>query len=179
MYSYDRTAADEGPSEYDQAISTLEKELEALKGHGWWKAPHNYVVNSALMGFNGWIFTILPFRAKLTAYRPAGRLPEGIVIDPSWRPDPRTDRPLDHTPKAAELLIRIVNQSESVPDTVRGELAAIEATFKIQIPSGIQSNLVSESLKVAKRRWGVDRLRQKRILVPLDGSKPIQLGSWD
>ncbi len=184
MYSYDRRTAgefdnlpDEQPDDYGQATAALNKELEALPKHGWWSPPHNYVVNGALMNLNGWVFTILPFRAAKTAYRPASdRSPEGIVIDPKWEPDGK-DTPW--TGKAAEAFAKYAKVQPSVPDSVRKELADLERHFKINIPASVQSSLINDSLKVAKRRWGVDGLRRKRILVPFDGGKPIQLGSWD
>lgn len=185
MYSYDRrrvagdfdTTQDEQPSDYSLATEVLNKELESLKNHGWWSPPHNYVVNGALMNLNGWVFTILPFRASKTAYRPASSsLPEGIVIDPNWASDGK-DTPW--TPKAAEAFAKYAKAQPTVPDTIRRELSDIERHFGIQIPSALQAILVNDSLKVAKRRWGVDRMGRKKILMPFDGSKPIKLGSWD
>jgi hypothetical protein len=184
MYSYDRrqageldTVPDEQPDDYGQAFEFLNKNLEALPKHGWWSPPHNYVVNGALMAINGWVYTILPFRAGKTAYRPArdGK-PEGIVIDPGWSPD---DKDGPWTGKVAEIFTRFAKTQPSVPDTVRQELADIERHFKVEIPASLKSTIIGESLKVAKRRWGVDRLRRKKILMPFDGSRPIQLGSWD
>lgn len=179
MYSYDRRTAAEADQtdEFSQTTAVLNKELEALPKHGWWSPPHNYVVNGALMALNGWVFTIMPFRPGKTAYRPASdRFPEGIVIDPNWAPD---DKDTPWTAKAALAFANYAKAQPSISDTVRRELADIERHFKIEIPASVQSNLISESLKVAKRRWGVDRLRRKKILIPFDGGKPIQLGSWD
>jgi hypothetical protein len=184
MYSYDRRTAgefdgppDEQPDDYGQATAVLNKELEALPKHGWWSPPHNYVVNGALMNLNGWVFTILPFRAEKKAYRPASdRLPEGIVIDPNWASDGK-DGPWSG--KMAEAFAKYAKSQPSIPDTVRRELTAIEHHFKIQIPASVQSALIADSLKVAKRRWGLDRLRRRNILIPFDGGKPITLGSWD
>lgn len=184
MYTYDRRTAgefdalpDEQEDGYGQAQTVLNKELVALPKHGWWSPPNNYVVNGSLMALNGWVFTILPFRANLTAYRPAGdRFPEGIVIDPNWASDGK-DAPW--TGKAAEVFARYAKAQPSVPDTVRKELTSIERHFKIEIPASVQAKLVGDSLKVAQRRWGVDRLRRKKILIPFDGGKPVQLGSWD
>lgn len=185
MYSYDRRTAgdfdnngpDEQPDDYAQATAVLNRDLEALPKHGWWSPPNNYVVNGALMNLNGWIFTILPFHAGKTAYRPAsGRFPEGIVIDPNWAPDGK-DGPWSG--KMAEAFAKYAKAQPNVQETVRRELADIERHFKVQIPDNVKAKLVGESLKVAKRRWGVDRLRRRKILVPFDGSKPVELGSWD
>jgi hypothetical protein len=185
MYSYDRRTAgelddnglDEQPNDFAQATTVLNQELEVLSKNGWWSPPHNYVVNGAMMNLNGWVFTILPFRADKKAYRPAGdRFPEGIVIDPNWASDGK-DGPWSG--KMAEAFAKYAKTQPSVPDTVRRELADIERHFKVQIPDSVKAKLVGDSLKVAKRRWGVDRLRRRNILVPFDGSKPITLGSWD
>lgn len=184
MYSYDRreageldTVLDEQPDDYGQASEYLNKNLQALQHHGWWDPGHNYVVNGALMALNGWVFTIMPFRAAKTAYRPkSDRFPEGIVIDPNWAPD---DKDGPWTAKTADIFVRYAKTRPSIEESVRQELADIERHFKVEIPSGVKSKLIGESQKVAKRRWGVDRLRRKKILVPFDGSKPIQLGSWD
>ncbi len=184
MHSYDRRVAedfentpDEQPDDFGTATEFLNKNLEALPKHGWWQPPHNYVVNGSLMALNGWVFTILPFHAKLTAYRPAkDNSPEGIVIDPNWGSD---DKDAPWSGKAAEIFTRYLKTRPSIPDTVRQELAAIERVFKIEIPSALQSTIIGDSIKVAKRRWGVDRLRRKKILMPFDGGRPIQLGSWD
>ena len=181
MYSYDREAneslPDEQPDDFGQATEYLNKNLTALKHHGWWDPAHNYVVNGALLALTGWVFTIMPFRAGKTAYRPASdRFPEGIVIDPNWTPD---DKDGPWTAKVADIFVRYAKTRPSVQDTVRDELAGIERHFTISIPSALKAKLIAESPKVALRRWGVDRLRRKKILMPFDGSKPIQLGSWD
>lgn len=179
MYSYDRREkAADFDADYSQATEALNKELEVLQnGKAWWSPPHNYVVNGALMNLNGWVYTILPFRAALTAYRPAKNgKPEGIVIDPNWAPD---DKDGEWTGKMAEAFAKYAKAQPGIQDTVRQELAGIERHFKIEIPNALKTVIVNDSLKVAKRRWGVDRLRRKKILMPFDGSKPIQLGSWD
>jgi hypothetical protein len=177
MYSYDRTA--EGPSDYDQAIEVLDRELKPFpKKHGWWDPPHNYGVNSAIMELNGWYFTILPLFAAKIAYRPkSDRFPEGIVIDPNWAPVKGHTGP--HTANTAAIFVKAAKAAPSVQDSVKQELKSIETHFKVDIPASVQSKLIGESLKVAQRRWGVDRLRRRKILVPFDGSKPIELGSFD
>jgi len=180
MYSYDRTAGadSEEQSDYQSAMGVLNRDLKKLpKGNGWWDPPHNYVVNSAIMELNGWFFTILPFGAGRIAYRPkSDTSPEGIVIDPKWSPRDNHNGP--HTAKMAEALVKGVKAAPSVQASVQQELKNIEQHFKIDIPASIQSKLVGESLKVAQRRWGVDGLRRRKILVPFDGSKPFELSSW-
>jgi hypothetical protein len=177
MYSYDRRATDLD-SAYAQATEVLNQNLEVLQnGKAWWSPPHNYVVNGAMMNLNGWVYTILPFRAAVTAYRGAKNgKPEGIVIDPNWASDGKDG---EWAGGMAEAFAKYAKAQPSIQDTVRGELASIERHFKIEIPSALKAAIIGDSLKVAKRRWGVDRLRRKRILMPFDGSKPIQLGSWD
>ena len=173
-------AEDEEKSDGAQMLEYLEANAKRFKkGHAWWVPPHNLAINSALMAVNLWRFTILPFQAGRTAYRPAGdRFPEGIVIDPNWDPFER-DRTFNHGLKTAEVLVKVAKAQPSISESVKDELESIERHFKIQIPPGIVSHLVGQSLKVAERRWGVDGLRRKRILVPFDGGKSIELGSWD
>jgi len=183
-----RTAMDDA---YQQTEDILDKELTKLKKHGWWAPGKNYVVNWAIMGINTWRFSILPPRADKTAYRPEedpypGRpeyfKPEGLVIRPMWIPagdrDPSKGRTLDANPKVAQILADYAKQQREVKDTVASELKWVESKFGIDIPSKIQSKLISDAEQVAKRRWGVDRLRVKNTLVPFDGSKPIPLSTF-
>lgn len=166
----------------------LNTELKAIgkKGRAWWDPPHNYLISMTLMGtVNDWRFRILPMFADRTAYRPADTLrgtPEGLVIDPAWSPlssDPiGGGSAIDPTTDVVEKLIKFARAQESVVHTVGGELKWVESKFGIEIPGAIKSKLVGDALKVATRRWGVDRLRRKKILVPFDGSKSIELSSF-
>lgn len=176
----DAESTDEAP-EFD-AVAYFESKLTTHKKgnkRAWWDPPHNMLINETLMGtLNLWDFTILPFHASKTAYRPAStRFPEGIVIDPNWSSVTGDSYP--ETPRVCELMVEKVKAAESIDQSVKDELASIESHFKITIPDAIKTKLVAESVKTADRRWGVDRLRRRKILIPFDGSKPIQLGSWD
>jgi len=183
------TAGNEG--EYEEVEDLLNKELEKLKKNGWWEPNRNYVINWAIMGLNTWRFSILPFRAKMTAYRPAREArwqgdeprPAGIVLDLNWIPtgitDPTRGQTIPSSLKVAEALIKLAKTQPDVKDTVRAELDWIERQFGIQIPSQVGLKVISEAPKVAKRRWGTNRLRSKRTFFPFDGGKPIQLGSFD
>lgn len=177
---------------YEQTEEILNKELTKLKKNGWWAPGKNYVVNWAIMGINTWRFSILPYNASKTAYRPEKNpypdrpqyfKPEGIVIRPTWiptrSPDPTKGQTLDANPKVADILARYAKKQRDVKDTVAAELKWIEQQFDIKIPSGVERKIVNDAEKVAKRRWGVDVLRVKKTLVPFDGSKPIALGSFD
>jgi hypothetical protein len=176
---------EEGPSDFKQCIEYLDKHLTKFpKKNAWWDPPNNLAINSALMGLNLWCFSILPnFAGSAATYRPkTDRLPEGIVIDPRWVPAPRSlggNETYPHTAKVAEILVRQVSKVNDVQYMVKYQLDWIEKEYKIQIPSSVQSSLVGDALKVATRKWGVNGLRQKRILIPFDGSKSIQLGGWD
>jgi len=157
-------------------VEYLQDKLESFKkGHGMWLPPHNFGLNQALMGWNLWVFTILPMFPKKKAYNAEYN---GIVIHPNWTPlkgdrlFPEMDLDL------AQKLVSIMQRSSTVQETVRKELDWIEREFKIEIPSGIRSKMEKESLTMAGRRWGVDRLRMKDRLIPLDGSKPRDLSSW-
>ena len=177
---------DDEESPYDKMEELLNKEMTRFpKKGGWWNPPHNYAINWSLTGLNTWMFVILPLFAEKKAYRPANPergMPEGIVIDPNWTPvhhDPTHGDTVAANVRNAEMLIRFAKAAHKVEETVKLELQWIETQFGIKIPAGVESKLVKDSLKVATRRWGTDRLRRKKILIPLDGSKSIELGSWD
>ena len=169
--------------EEEKAMDLLRTEMEPLK-NGFWMPPRNLALNFALRGPNLWAFTILPFEGQKRAYRTDLN---GIVIRPIWIPvgDGRAIGSMDMsgfstlTLPHAENLIKVFQKVETIPETVKKQLRLIEASHGIQIPSGVEASLVAESLKVAKRRWGVDRLRVKNRLIPLDGSEPRDLGSFE
>jgi hypothetical protein len=164
---------EEGPSDYAQMVAYLNQHMKPFKkGHAWWLPPHNFAANAAIMELNFWHFTILPGFAH--AYRPAtGHSPEGVVIDPKWASF--KDRGIDHTLKGAELMVTLAKSQPSVPDSVKKDFEHIEEKFKIQIPHALVSKVVGDSLKIAERRWGTNRLRAKMILVPFDGSKAQEI----
>lgn len=170
--------------EYVKMEAVLNAGYTKLKKGGWWDPPHNFVINSALMGLNTWQFSILPMFAERMAYRPANPergTPEGIVIDPSWNPaqnDPTRGDTVDHSVKNAEALMKYGKSQRSVGETVSLELNWVEKKFGVQIPNDIRGTLVRDAPKVASRRWGIDRLRRKKILVPFDGSKTQELSNW-
>jgi hypothetical protein len=85
---------------------------------------------------------------------------------------------VDHSAKNAEILMKYAKSQPTVMETVKLELNWVEKKFGIKIPSDIEGTLIREAPKVAARRWGINRLRTKKILVPLDGSKPQELSSW-
>jgi hypothetical protein len=180
-----RVAADgEEESEFVKAHKLLDEKLTQFpKKHGWWDPPRNMAINSALMGFNLWVFNLLPMFPEKRAYKAkSDRLPEGLVIDPGWVPAPNSlggNRLFGHTVEAVEFLIKLPSKVKSVVDSSEYQLKWVETHFKVQIPSELMSKLLQDVLKIAPRRWGVDRLRSKRILLPFDGSKSVQLGSFD
>jgi curved DNA-binding protein CbpA len=168
-------------AEEKRATEVLDKEgVKDKKKNHWWVPPHNFMINRAMMEWNFWSFTILPFFPDKRSYRPAKNgKPEGIVIHPIWDSvrELRGLRML--TVPLAEKLIAHAKGQPTVHDTVKEELHWIEEKFSISIPEAIKARLVTEAPKIAARRMSVDRLRVKSTLVPLDGSKPIDLGSWD
>lgn len=185
MSSQSRTAEDD--SEAGQAEKTLNAELKRFpKKSAWWDEPKNYAINMTLMGtLNDWRFSILPMRAAAIGYRPANperNMPEGIVIDPGWTTqsgDPvGGGSAIDPTPANVAELIKFAKSQPTVQQTVAHELRWLETKFGIKVPSEIEAKLVREAPKVASRRWGINRLRVKKILLPFDGSKAIELSSW-
>jgi hypothetical protein len=179
-----KAASEEENESEAQARAILEKNLEPLK-RGFWKPPHNLALNFALMGANLWTFTILPLFWKKQGYRADLN---GIVIQPLWR-SVQSGTTLGYrntsgfailTPDVAQSIVSLIGRAESIQDTVREELRLIETHFGIEIPSQIKTSLAStDMLKVAKRRWRVDTLKLKKRLIPFDGSKPRDLGSFD
>ena len=172
---------------YHAALDVLNKHLQPFpKKSGWWLPPKNYAINMTLLGtINVWDFSALPLFATRNAYRPKGeRLPEGVVLDPDWKPvsknDPLYNETLTATAEVAEKLVKLVkNMDQTIGERVELELGFIETHYKVQIPSGVKSAIIAEMLPIAKRRWGSNRLRRKKVLYPFDGSKKIELGSWD
>jgi hypothetical protein len=165
-----------------EAKEILNREMEPLK-RGFWMPPHNIALNFALMGANLWTFTILPLFWKKKSYRADLN---GIVIHPAWRSvnhdrlGPMSMSGFEYlTPAVAESLVAGFKRVETIPDTVKKEIRLIEQAFGIDVPSNISSQLVADSIKVAKRRWGVNTLKVKDRLIPLDGSKPRDLGAFD
>jgi curved DNA-binding protein CbpA len=157
----------------------LNRELEPFpKKHAWWSPGKNCAINVTLMGgINLWTFSIIPQFYK-NVYRPAlNGKPEGIVIDPDWHPM-RQDFS-DPSPDLMMKLVDFAKGEESVKDAVKKQLRWIESKFGCQIPSVVEAKLVKDADKVAKRRWGTNGLRTRKILVPFDGTKSIELGSWD
>lgn len=156
---------DESPEQ--AAVAILDAELEALpKKRAWWSPPRNFLINQGLSAYNFYRFTILPMYAARMAYNEALG---GIVIHPIWTPlNNDYIRSLDVA--AATKLVAIARKSATIQEDVRQELAWIERTFKIDIPDKIKATLTKDALTTAKRRWGVDRLKTKNRLIPLDGS---------
>jgi hypothetical protein len=152
------------------------------KKSGWWDPPKNLAINSALMGLNLWMFSILPFHPDKRAYRAATeRLPEGIVIHPNWHPYSQSASAYpDDNIEVAEKLIKVVKAIPlTIQSTIVHDLGFIEAKFGVKIPSTIESKLKTEAQKIAIRRWSTNRLKTKDTLIPFDGSKAIELGVFD
>lgn len=154
------------------ATAYLDTEAEPFpKKRGWWLPPRNFGLNQALMGYNFWRFTILPLFPKKRAYN---EQLQGIVIHPIWTP--AADQLIrDFDLETAKKVVGLMRKSPTVQDDVRHELAWMEREFSIRIPEAIQAKILKDALTMAKRRWGVDRLRVKDQLIPLDGSAPRDL----
>ncbi len=151
--------------------------LEPLGKNGYWKPPHNVAVNFALFGTNLWYFTILPLFWTKKSYREDLG---GIVIHPIWISYKGGELGYNSlTEKNIQQLMGIIQKAPSIHDAVKGELHQIEQHFHIEVPQTLKAKIISESDKVAKRRWGVDRMKVRDTLVPLDGGKPRNLGTFE
>ena len=154
----------------------LDTELERFpKDAAWWLPPHNIALNQTLLGgYNLWRFSILPHFPKRSAYREDL---QGIVIHPIWQP--LDNRTMDVTADVAKRILAAMHSGPTVQEDVRKELAWMETQFSLRIPEAIQAKLIKDALPTARRRWGINRLRVKNRLVPLDGSKPYDLGAFE
>lgn len=173
-----RTAEEEERSDYGQMSDYLDKEAKKFKkGHAWWVPPHNMAINAALMEMNFWYFTIKPVKFTTKWFREAtDRYPAGFVIDPGWAPF--KDGGWDHTLKAAEAAVKLAKQMRTITEAIKKDIDEMEAETGQKFPEASASKIINEAQKVAERRWHIDRLRVKKILVPIDGSKPMELSSW-
>lgn len=145
----------------------------------WWVPSHNFVLNQALFGWNGWYFTVLPMWADKKGYRPAknGR-PEGIVLHPAWHFAKGAEWG-EMSPDLVERIVGIAKKQKEIKASVKEEIKWLETKFSIKVPDAVEAKIVANSEKVAIRRIDVNRLRVKDELWPFDGSKPIPLGSFD
>jgi len=171
-----RTAQEDDPDKiYDEAKDYLEKNLKKFKkGSAYWNPPHNYALNNALMGFNAWIFTILPFGWTRWSFQ---KDPDRIIIDPNWSTPPsnlnfelRTHGGV-YTPNLVEMVKEFHDMTKRMPtvqETVGKELDSIEKNFGIKIPPAIRSKLIKDSEAMAARRWGANRLNRKQMEIPFD-----------
>jgi hypothetical protein len=166
-------------------FSLFDRELTKFpKRNGWWDPPKNLALNSSLMGINLWSFSLLPYHPLKRAYRAASdrfpdRFPEGIVIHPNWHPV--NDKVYsDDDPEIAQKMVQMVKGFNStLQSTVVEQMRWIETKFSIKIPDFIEAKLKLEVVKIATRRWGANRLKTKDTLIPFDGSKAIELGTFD
>jgi hypothetical protein len=178
-----QSSDDDLAKQEEEANAYLAANLESLP-RGFWMPPHNLALNFALMGANLWRFTILPYGWQRTGYRQSLN---GIIIHPIWTSvgDGRALGTMNMsgfsylTMDVAKKLVAAFKDIETIPETVKKELVLLEKHFNIEIPGNVEGPLIVESVKVAKRRWNVDRMRVKNRLIPLDGSKPRDLGSWE
>ena len=158
----------------------LTSELEHLGGNGYWKPPHNVVVNFSLKGANLWTFSVLPMFWQNMGYQ--ANL-GGIVIKPAWNPAGKgntlgisqSDGHHLLTQDWATKILRSIPQVMTVSEAVKLDLRKLENHFKIEIPETIKAPLIKDALVMAKRRWGANMTKIKHRLIPLDGSRPRDL----
>jgi len=169
-----KAAAEEGNSAEARLVSSL----EFLGKNGYWMPPHNIVVNFALMGVNLWTFTTFKSFWKSMGYRTDLN---ALVLRLNWAPvgdsvlgqknmsgfASMNDAQVDH-------LLKTMKTIPSVEESVNKEFKLMEQHFGIEIPNAIQSAFAKKCLAIAKRRWGVNRMRMKDLVLPLDGSKPYE-----
>jgi hypothetical protein len=99
-----------------------------------------------------------------------------MVIHPCWQPFKNGDFP--YNMKALEAVLKEAQAADTIQNRVKKDIAFVESHFNVKVPSNVEAALLKDALKVADRRWGVNRLRTKDVLVPFDGSKSIELSSW-
>jgi len=180
----------EDADQYAEVVALFDREMVRLgRKDSWWLPAHNLVVNIPFLGhgfskpllwMNFWAFTILPMFANRRAYMPADPehgTPAGIVLHPNWTSIVKPDELLA-TLENAQKVLAAARQRPMVGETVEREMAWIEREFHIDIPSAIKAKWAQEAPRVAARRWSVDRVRLKDTFVPLDGRKPVQMGSF-
>jgi hypothetical protein len=185
---YEPAAEPEDEWAQDKAgVEVLNQKLtKTKKGHGWWKPPHNLLVNQALMGINLWRFRLFSgYGGIARAFR---KDKNALIIKPGWSSvdDGRRIGSMNASgftqidPETAEKLVKLVAAQPTIEDTVREELAAIEKQFGIEIPSNVKAGLIGSAVKVAGQKWGLSSsTRGKDRAVPLDGSKPYDLGAFE
>jgi len=163
-------------TDYVALYEALDQNLQILeRKKAWWLDPHNIAFNLPLMGgFNLWKFTILPMFPDRFAYR---KDLDAIIIHPIWTSFQR-DRQFAATVTNIPKFVKFARSLPSIQADIANELSWIEQTFNISIPSSISASILRDAEKIAKRRWGVDRLRVKDQAIPLDGSKPYVINSW-
>lgn len=153
----------------------LTSKLKHLGGNGYWAEPHNVVVNFSLQGANLWAFSILPMSWQRMGH-PADL--GGIVIKPSWSPVGKgnalgisgSDGYHKLTDTWVDAILKGIPQVRTIQDSVQLDLMKLERHFQIEIPVGIKTKIIGDSLATAKRRWGANMLKTKARLIPLDGS---------
>lgn len=154
----------------------LDKHLKKPgKKGGWWLPPHNLLINQALMGMNLW-----HFRYDISLRE------EGIVVRPMWTSidsgstigGKNMSGFAQINPAIAANLVKLVKQQPTIESTVQKELDDAEHKFGMKIPPAFKSKILKDAVKVAGRRWGVNRLRTNKELIPYDGSKKRKLSSW-
>lgn len=159
----------------------LNKELTKFpKGNCWWNPPKNIAINSALMGLNLWAFSLLPFHPNKRAYRAkSDRFPEGIVLHPGWHPLNNQTYPDSELEIIEKMISTVKGFGVTLQDTVTEQIKWIETKFGIKVPAEIEATLKVGVVKMATRRWHINHLKTKDTLIPFDGSKAIELGSFD
>ena len=177
-------------AEFDEAVKLLNKHFKPFKkGRGWWIPDHALGVNMTLMGgINLWRFSIYPTKAQVSGpaslYHPpktdkrGNVYSEGVEYRPMWVPYRKLGESIAAVPKNVEILIKAVKAFPSVGEITKREFKLIESKAGVKIPSSIVSQCVSQAVKVAERRWGVNRLKTNPQLLPFDGGKPEKMDSW-
>jgi len=162
---------------YDEFVKKMDEKLTKFKkGSAWWKPGKNLAINMTILGkVNLWNFTILPLFPKKTAF---SKEDNSIVIHPIWTSHYKYKDTYTVNEDVADVFIKAVSSIPDITKTVKGELEWIEKQFKIKINSKVKTKIINESVKVAARRWGVDRLKIKNDLINIDTGETSKQSSW-
>lgn len=172
----------------EQAYEWLDAHFERLNTKkrlhtAWWLPGQGVAVNLPMTGgLQLWRYTTLPVMVPMDrVYREAkDDDPAGILWRPSWQilRNASGDSGIPIMRESLELILGYVEGYHTTGQIQAWEFDAIEKQSGVPVPEAIRQKYIKDSPKVAKRRWGVNRLKIRTNFIPFDGSKKLELNSW-